>query len=65
MATEQGTPNAQRGLKPWNSVREVAEYLRLSLRTVERRIRSGALRAKKDGALVRIKWEWVKEYEDR
>jgi excisionase family DNA binding protein len=50
-------------LKPWNTMQEVADYLRLSLRTVERRIRNGALQAKKDGRLVRIKREWVMTYE--
>jgi excisionase family DNA binding protein len=51
------------GLKPWNTMQEVADYLRLSLHTVERRIRNGALQAKKDGHLVRIKREWVLTYE--
>lgn len=50
-------------LKPWNTMPEVAAYLRVSLRTVERRIRNGALQAKKDGRLVRIKREWVLTYE--
>jgi excisionase family DNA binding protein len=50
-------------LKPWNTMQEVGDYLRLSLRTVERRIRNGALQAKKDGRLVRIKREWVLTYE--
>lgn len=62
---EQETTDAQGVLKTWNSMTEVARYLRISLRTIERRIRSGSLRAKKDGALVRIKREWVKDYEDR
>jgi len=44
-------------------MQEVADYLRLSLRTVERRIRSGALQAKKDGGLIRIKKDWVLSYE--
>ena len=50
-------------LKPWNTKQEVAEYLRLSRRTVELRIQNGALQAKKDGQLVRIKREWVLTYE--
>jgi excisionase family DNA binding protein len=44
-------------------MQEVGDYLRLSLRTVVRRIRNGALQAKKDGRLVRIKREWVLTYE--
>jgi excisionase family DNA binding protein len=55
--------NITRGLKEWNTMQEVAEYLRLSLRTVERRIRNGVLQARKDGSLVRIKREWVLSYE--
>jgi excisionase family DNA binding protein len=51
------------GLQEWNTMKEVADYLRLSLRTVERRIRSGALQAKKDGGLVRIRKDWVLSYE--
>jgi excisionase family DNA binding protein len=51
------------GLREWNTMQEVADYLRLSLRTVERRIRNGALQAKKDGGLVRIKRDWVLSYE--
>jgi excisionase family DNA binding protein len=51
------------GLREWNTMQEVADYLRLSLRTVERRIRNGALQAKKDGGLVRIKKDWVLSYE--
>jgi len=50
-------------LQEWNTMPEVADYLRLSLRTLERRIRNGALQAKKDGGLVRIKREWVLRYE--
>jgi excisionase family DNA binding protein len=50
-------------LKQWNTIQEVADYLRLSRRTVERRIRAGALQAKKDGGLTRIKKEWVLTYE--
>jgi excisionase family DNA binding protein len=55
--------NITRGLKQWNTMQEVAEYLRLSLRTVERRIQNGVLQARKDGSLVRIKREWVLSYE--
>lgn len=51
-------------LKPWNTVREVAQYLRLSPRTVERRIKERRLRSRKDGVLVRIKREWIYEYEN-
>jgi excisionase family DNA binding protein len=50
-------------LQEWNTMQEVADYLRLSLRTVERRIRSRALQAKKDGGLIRIRREWVLHYE--
>jgi excisionase family DNA binding protein len=50
-------------LKPWNSMREVAAHLSLSLRSLERRIKDGRLQAKKDGRLVRIKREWVLAYE--
>jgi excisionase family DNA binding protein len=50
-------------LSEWNTKREIADYLRLSLRTLERRIEAGVLRARKDGHLVRIKREWVQEYE--
>lgn len=50
-------------LQEWNTMPEVTDYLRLSLRTLERRIRNGALQAKKDGGLVRIKREWVLRYE--
>ena len=42
---------------------EVAEYLRLSVRTVERRIRDGLLPARRDGRLVRIAREAVLAYE--
>ena len=55
--------NVTGGLQEWNTIQEVAEYLRLSVRTIERRIRDGALQAKKDGGLVRIKREWVLSYE--
>jgi len=53
----------EEGLKPWNTMIEVAEYLRLSLRTVERRIRDGLLPARKDGRLIRIAREAVLTYE--
>jgi excisionase family DNA binding protein len=52
-----------RGLKQWNTIQEIADYLRLSRRTVERRIQAGALQVKKDGGLIRIKKEWVLTYE--
>ena len=42
---------------------EVAEYLRLSVRTVERRIMDGLLPARKDGRLIRIAREAVLAYE--
>jgi excisionase family DNA binding protein len=42
---------------------EVAEYLRLSLRTVERRIKEGFLPARRDGRLIRIPREAVLQYE--
>lgn len=41
-------------LKPWNTTREVAEYLGVSARTVTRLVRKGALHATKLGRLVRI-----------
>jgi excisionase family DNA binding protein len=44
-------------------MKEVANYLRLSLRTVERRIEQGMLQARKDGRLVRIQREAVLAYE--
>jgi len=50
-------------LNPWNTMKEVASYLRLSLRTVERRIEQGTLQARKDGRLVRIQREAVLAYE--
>jgi excisionase family DNA binding protein len=50
-------------LSEWSTKQEIAEYLRLSIRTLERRISAGLLRARKDGHLVRIKKEWVQEYE--
>src|ERR1700739_4088083 len=50
-------------LRPWNTMMEVAEYLRLSLRTVERRIKDGVLPVRRDGRLVRIAREAVLQYE--
>jgi excisionase family DNA binding protein len=50
-------------LNAWNTMKEVANYLRLSLRTVERRIEQGLLQARKDGRLVRIQREAVLAYE--
>lgn len=50
-------------LSEWSTKREIADYLRLSIRTLERRIAAGLLRVRKDGHLVRIKREWVSEYE--
>ena len=50
-------------LNAWNTMKEVANYLRLSLRTVERRIAQGMLQARKDGRLVRIQREAVFAYE--
>ena len=50
-------------LNPWNTMKEVASYLRLSLRTVERRIAQGVLQARKDGRLVRVQREAVLTYE--
>jgi excisionase family DNA binding protein len=50
-------------LRPWNTMMEVAEYLRLSLRTVERRIKEGLLPARRDGRLIRIPREAVLQYE--
>jgi excisionase family DNA binding protein len=50
-------------LNAWNTMKEVANYLRLSLRTVERRIAQGMLQARKDGRLVRIQREAVLAYE--
>jgi excisionase family DNA binding protein len=44
-------------------MKEAAEYLRLSLRTVERRIKEGLLPARRDGRLIRIAREAVLEYE--
>jgi len=52
-------------LKPWNTIAEVASYLRVSPRTVMRRIKQGALRARKDGHLVRIRRARIWEYENR
>jgi excisionase family DNA binding protein len=50
-------------LRTWNTVREVAAYLRLSVRTVQRRIEEGLLLARRDGRLVRISREAVLQYE--
>jgi excisionase family DNA binding protein len=55
--------NKKDELRQWNSKKEVAKYLRLSLRTLERRIEAGLLEARKDGRLVRIKRAWVLAYE--
>ena len=55
--------NGRERLAEWSTKQEVAAYLRISLRTLERRIRSGALKARKDGRLVRIKRAWILEYE--
>jgi excisionase family DNA binding protein len=51
-------------LKPWNTMREVAEYWQCSVRTVQRRIKDGDLRAKEFGRLVRISRASVREYEE-
>lgn len=50
-------------LSEWSTKQEIADYLRMSIRTLERRISAGLLRARKDGHLVRIRREWVAEYE--
>lgn len=50
-------------LSEWSTKQEIANYLRLSIRTLERRISAGLLQARKDGHLVRIKKEWVIDYE--
>ena len=55
--------NSGEGLKAWNTMSEVAQYLRVSPRTVARRIQAGLLRARKDGHLVRIRRERVWHYE--
>jgi excisionase family DNA binding protein len=55
--------NKKDELRQWNSKKEVAKYLRLSLRTLERRIEAGLLEARKDGRLVRIHRRWVLDYE--
>jgi len=52
-------------LRRWNTVQEIAEYWRVSRRTVARRIRRGQLRATKFGHLVRIRRERVWDYETR
>jgi excisionase family DNA binding protein len=52
-------------LKPWNTINEVARYLRVSPRTVARRIQAGLLHARKDGHLVRVRRARVWEYENR
>jgi len=55
--------NSGDALKAWNTINEVAQYLRVSPRTVARRIRAGLLHARKDGHLVRIRRERVWQYE--
>jgi excisionase family DNA binding protein len=55
--------NSGEALKAWNTISETARYLRVSPRTVARRIRAGLLRARKDGHLVRIKREWIWDFE--
>ncbi len=52
-------------LPEWCTKQEVATHWRLSLRTLERRIKVGLLRAVTNGRLVRIKREWVLECERR
>ena len=49
----------------WLTKREVSDRLKLSLRTVERRIEARLLRAVKDGRLVRIRIDWLLDYEQR
>ena len=44
---------------------EVADYARVSLSTVERAIRSGALRAGRTRGRVRLKREWVDRWLER
>ena len=55
--------NTGEALKAWNTIKEVAHYLRVSPRTVARRIQAGLLRARKDGRLVRIRRERVWQYQ--
>jgi len=50
-------------LKAWNTIDEVAQHLRVSPRTVARRIRAGLLHTRKDGHLVRIRRERVWQFE--
>ena len=56
--------NSGEALKAWNTISETARYLRVSPRTVARRIQAGLLRARKDGHLVRIRRARVWEYEN-
>ncbi len=44
-------------------VKEAAEYLGISAWTVKNRIRTGVLRAYKQGNYWRIKREWLLDYE--
>jgi excisionase family DNA binding protein len=53
----------QGALPPTLDVIAVAEYLNISTWTVKNRIRSGTLRAYKQGNYWRIKREWLLEYE--
>jgi excisionase family DNA binding protein len=55
--------NEEGKLRPWNTMREASMYLRISQRTLARRIREGLLTVRKDGHLVRISRASILAYE--
>ncbi|WP_449603481.1 helix-turn-helix domain-containing protein [Paenibacillus sp. Marseille-Q9583] len=55
--------NATDNLRPTIDVLEAAAYLNVSIYTVINRIKSGKLRAYKQGNHWKIKREWLLQYE--
>jgi excisionase family DNA binding protein len=48
---------------PTLDVKDVADYLKISVWTVKNRLRAGELKGYKQGIYWRIKREWLLEYE--
>ncbi|BFH70646.1 hypothetical protein J27TS7_57600 [Paenibacillus dendritiformis] len=54
-----------KNLPPVLTVKDVAEYLRRSTKTIRRRIDSGEIRSYREGREHRIRREWLLEYEQQ
>ena len=55
-------PHAREGASPFATVREAAEWLRVSERTIRRWIKEGSLPCRHFGRTVRIAWKDLRDF---